>query len=131
MTHKVKIFENVFPDSATGHWTTFRDQIGRCELPKDALDYHAKKLGLRRTRPSPHFAQNGPIAPKIPRTLSRLGMSTYTEFGPDRLRFAGLIPKDWFFGPKSNYNIGFQPTINGLTPELLHFWLVSWKDAGL
>jgi len=27
MTHKVKIFENVFPDSATGYRTTFRDQI--------------------------------------------------------------------------------------------------------
>jgi len=27
MTPKVKIFENVFSDSATGHRTTFRDQI--------------------------------------------------------------------------------------------------------
>jgi len=27
MTHKVKIFENVFPDSAKGHRTMFRDQI--------------------------------------------------------------------------------------------------------
>jgi len=47
-----------------------------------------KKLALRGTRPSSHFAQNGPIAPKIPRTLSTLDVSTYTEFGPDRLRFA-------------------------------------------
>jgi len=32
-------------------------------------------------------------------------MCTYTEFGPDRLRFAGLIPERLiFFGPKSNYN---------------------------
>ena len=52
-----------------------------------------KKLGLRGTRPSPHFGQNGPIAPKIPWTLSPLDLSTYTEFGPDRLRFAGLIPE--------------------------------------
>jgi len=28
-------------------------------------NYHTKKLALRGTRPSPHFAQNGPIAPKI------------------------------------------------------------------
>jgi len=31
-------------------------------------------------------------------------MSMYTEFGPDRLRFTGLIPE-------KNYNIGFQPTV--------------------
>ena len=62
-------------------------------------------------RPSPHFAQNGPIAPKIFWTLSPLDMSTYTEFGPDRLRFADLFQKDWFFGPKSQYDIGFEPTM--------------------
>jgi len=38
-------------------------------------------------------------------------MSTYTEFGPDRLRFAGLIPERLIFAPKSKYSIGFQPTI--------------------
>jgi len=51
----------------------------------------------KKTSPSPHFAQNGPIAPKSPRNLSPLDLSTYTEFGPDRLRFAELS--------------GFQPTI--------------------
>ena len=30
------------------------------------LDYHTKKLELRGTRPSAHFAQNEPITPKIP-----------------------------------------------------------------
>jgi len=63
-----------------------------------------KKLGFRGTRPSPYFGQNGPIAPKIPWTLSPLDMSTYTEFCPDRVRFAGLFRKDWFFDPKSQYN---------------------------
>jgi len=58
-----------------------------------------KKRGLHGTCPSPHFAQNGPIAPKIPWTLSPLDMSTYTEFGPDRLCFAGLIPKILTFRP--------------------------------
>ena len=29
-------------------------------------------------------------------------MSMYTEFGPDRLRFAGLIPERLIFGPKSH-----------------------------
>jgi len=71
-------------------------QIGR-------MDYHTqKKLALHRTRPSPHFAQNGPIASKIPWTLSTFDMSTYTEFGPDQLRFAGLILERLIFRPKKS-----------------------------
>jgi len=84
-----------------------------------------KKLVLRRTRPSPRVAQNGPIAPKIPWTLSSLDISTYTKFGPDQLRSAALFRKDWFFGPKSQYNIGFQPTnirIQG-SQKVTHFAL--------
>ena len=80
-----------------------------------------KKLGLRRTRPSPHFGQNRPIAPKIPWTLTLKGqcswkvnwkdldMSTYTEFGPDRLRFAGLIPERLIFQPKKSIQY-YRPT---------------------
>jgi len=44
---KVKIFENVFPDSSMGHQNTFRGQICRksavAKLPKGPLDYHTKK----------------------------------------------------------------------------------------
>jgi len=81
-----------------------------CEVaPKGRLDYHTKKLAVCGTRPSPHFAQNGPFAPKIPWTLSPLGMSTYlVRIGCTVLE---LFQKDWFFGPKSQYNIGFQPTV--------------------
>ena len=50
------------------------------------------------------------IFPQIPLTLSPLDMYTYTEFGPDRLRFAGLFRKRLIFGPNSNYNISFQRT---------------------
>jgi len=70
------------------------------ELPKGPLDYHTKKLRLHGTRHSTYFAQNGPIAPKIPWTLSPLDMSTYTECGPDRLRFAGLIKERLIFRPQ-------------------------------
>jgi len=46
MTHKVKIFENVFSDAATGHGNTFRDQIwwksAVAKFPKDHLVYHTK-----------------------------------------------------------------------------------------
>ena len=72
------------------------------KLPKGRMVYQSKKLGLRRTRPSPHFRQNGPIALKIPWTLSPLDLSTNTEFGPDRLRFAGLIPERLIFRPKKS-----------------------------
>jgi len=114
MTPKVIIFENVFPGSATGHRNTFRNQIwwksAVAKLPKGRMVYHTKKLSLHRNCPSPDFARNGSIVPKITWTLSPLDMSTCTEFGPDRLRFAGLIPKRLIFRTKSHYNIGIQPT---------------------
>jgi len=57
-----------------------------------------KNLGSTGLVRACNFAQNGPIAPKIPWMLS-----TYTEFGPDRLRFAPLIPQRLiFFTPKVN-----------------------------
>ena len=71
MTPKVKIFETVFPDSATGHRsirivTKFGKNRPLRSCRKVAcMVYHTKKLGLRGTR-VPHFAQNRPIAPKIP-----------------------------------------------------------------
>jgi len=46
MTPKVKIFENVFPDSSTGHRITFRGQIwwksAVVKLPKCRVVYHTK-----------------------------------------------------------------------------------------
>ena len=69
MTPKVKIFENVFPDSATGHRNMFRGQIwwksAVAKFPKGCLVYLTNKLALRGTRPSSHFAQNLPITAKI------------------------------------------------------------------
>ena len=64
MTPKVKIFEMSFqiPQRDTG----------RCEVAERSSGLPHKKLGFRGTRPNPHFAQNGPIAPKIPWMLSPL-----------------------------------------------------------
>jgi len=70
-----------------------------------------KKLGFRGTRPSRHFGQNGPIAHKIPCTLLPLDLSMYTEFGPDRLRFAGLITEKLIFQSKKSIQYRLQPTI--------------------
>jgi len=40
--------------------------------------------------------------------LSPLDMSTYTELGPDRLRFAGLIPEILIFRPKKSIQTAFS-----------------------
>jgi len=66
-----------------------------------------KKLWLCGTRPSPDFSKDGPIAPKILWTLSPLDLSTYTEFGLDRLRFAELIPGRLIFRPQK-YTFSLQ-----------------------
>ena len=61
MTPKVKIFENVFSDSATGHRTTFRDQTwwksAVAKLPKGPLDYHTKNRAPRDSSQSPFCAK--------------------------------------------------------------------------
>jgi len=70
MTTKVKIFEKIFLDLSMGHRSTFRGHIwwksAVTKLRKGRLDYRTKKLELRGTRHSTHFAQNGLIALKIP-----------------------------------------------------------------
>jgi len=66
MTPKVKIFQKTRRDTEIRFMT---DQIwwksAVAKLPKGRLVYHTKKLALCGTRPSSHFAQNGPISPKI------------------------------------------------------------------
>ena len=65
MTPKVKIFETVFPDSATAHRNTFRDQIcwksTVAKLPKGRLVYHTKNSRSAGLVPAP-------ILPKMDRS---------------------------------------------------------------
>ena len=102
MTPEVKIFEIVVQYSSTGHDATFRVQIwwksAVAKLPKGRLEsgLRHKKLALLGLVPAPIFFQNGPITPKIHLTLSPLDLSTHTKFGPDWLRFAGLIAERCF-----------------------------------
>jgi len=67
MTPKVKIFENFFPDSSTGHRDTFSGQIrwksAVGELPKGRLYYHTKNSRSAGLVPVPP-----PILPKIGRS---------------------------------------------------------------
>jgi len=114
MTPKVKIFENVFPDFAMGHRNTFCDQIwwksAVAYFPKGCLVYHTKKLALRGTRFSPIFPKIGRSRPKLSKRCHPLACPRT----PNLVRIGCVLPdlfwKDWFFGPKSHYNIGFQPT---------------------
>jgi len=126
MTPEVNIFENVFPGSSTGHRNAFRDQIwwklAVAKLPKGRVYYHTKKLGLRGTRLSPYFAQNGPIAPKIPWTLSPLDMSTYRLPHLVRIGCAllNLFHKDWFVR-----HLGLTSCLCFLRSHNVDFWIVD------
>jgi len=104
MTPKVKIFENVFPDSSTGHRTTFCGQFGENWLLRSS-----RKVVWITTQKNSGSAElvPAPILPKMSRSPQNslnvvFDVSKYTEFGPDRLRFAGLIPERLIFRPKKS-----------------------------
>jgi len=71
MAHKVKFFEKIFPDSATGHRTTFCDHIwwksAVAKLPKKCVVYQTKKnSGSAGLVPAPILAKMGRSRPKFP-----------------------------------------------------------------
>ena len=117
-------------------------KIGHCKVAKRSRGLpHKNKLALCGTRPSPHFVQNVPIAPKIPWTLSSLFVYNNNNNNNNPLTcphilnlvqigcaLPDLFRKDWFFGPKSHYNIGFQPTIicQKYLPLIKQCWHGPW-----
>ena len=56
------------------------------------------KPSLCRSRPSPHFASTWPITPTISETLLPLNLCKCTNFGPDWMRFGGVIAERLIFG---------------------------------
>ena len=95
MTPKVKSFEKCLSGFCdwTPNYVSWPNlvKIGRCEVAERTsgiwIRPTTQKVGLRGTRPSPHFAQNGLIAPKFPWTLSPLDMSTlYRIWSGSQLR---------------------------------------------
>jgi len=82
------------------HFVTILVKIGRCEVAEKSRGLPNKKNSGSAASSQPPFWPNGPIAPKIRWMLSPLDLSTYAEFGSDRLRFAGLIPERLIFRPK-------------------------------
>ena len=155
MTPKLNIFESVFRDFLTGHRSTFRDQIWWksvvAKLPKGRIVYQTKKTRA----PPPRDSTQPPFCSKwADRAQTSLDViildkcpCTYTEFGLDRLRFAGLFPKRLIFSPqKVNTIKGFQPTTIILTrcannfakvqAEVIRdsnpkFWIYPGADTGL
>jgi len=122
MTPKIKIFENVFLHSSTGHRITFRGKIWwkwplrSCR--KIVWITTKKNSGSAGLVPAAILAKIGRLRPKFrershPLTCPRI---------PNLVRIGCVLPdlfrKDWFFGPKSKYNIGFQPTIMPLEIKL-------------
>ena len=87
-------------------------EIGRCEVAERSSGLpHTKKSRSARLVPAPFSPKLADRPQNSLNVVTHFDLSMYTEFGPDRLRFAGLIPEIDFFGSKSQYNyIGFQPT---------------------
>ena len=97
MTLEVKIFENCLSGFIDGtpkyiSWPNFV-KIGRCEVPERLSGLPHKKLGLRT------FCAKWADRPQNFLNVVTLDLSTYsyTEFGPNRLRYAGLIPERLIF----------------------------------
>jgi len=68
--------------------------------------------------------------------LSPLDLSTYTKFGPDRLRFAGLILERLIFRPKRSIQYTEWAKLNGanavsfvvvkhVLEKVVNFWQVK------
>jgi len=105
---KVKIFQNVFPNSSTGHRCTFHDQIwwklAVAKLPKGPLDHHAKNSRSAGLVPDPILPKMGQSRPKFPERCHPLTCPPIPNLVRIGCVFLDLIEKDWFFGPRSQYN---------------------------
>jgi len=107
MTPKVKIFKNVFPDSATGHRSTFRDQIWwKSAVAKLPLP-HKKNAGIVPVHILPKMARSRPKFPERWHPLT-------CPLIPNLIRIGCALPdlfrKDWFFG--SNRLSAYKHTDN-------------------
>ena len=115
MTHKVKIFESVFPDFATGHRTTLRDQIwwksAVAKFVKGRVVYQTKKnSGSAGLVPALILAKMGRSHPKFPERCHPLTCPRIPNF----VRIGCVLPdysgKIDFSTQKVN-TMGFQPKI--------------------
>jgi len=96
------------------------------KLLKGCVDYHTKNSRSAGLVPASILPKMGRSYPKF---CERCRSLTCPRI-PNLVQIGCILPdlfrKDWFFGPKSRYNIGFQPTnmtnsiTNRETFELVH-----------
>ena len=87
-------------------------KIGRWEVAKKSSGFAVRKSWLCGSHPSPppfcpHLADG---AQNFLNVVARWLVHVY-RIGLDRLWFAGVISKYWFFGPQSDYNIRWKPAM--------------------
>ena len=75
----------------------------KCKFPKGRVVYQTKKTRAPRDSSQPPFWPKWADRAQNSLNVVTLDLSTYTEFGTDRLRFAELIPERLIFSaPKVN-----------------------------
>jgi len=82
--------------------------------------------------PAPILPKMGRSRPKFPERCHPLTCPRVPNLVRIGCALLDLFRKDWFFGPKSHYNIRFQPTINVCTLADQHstFVMLLIKESG-
>jgi len=101
-----------FGDTDSRIVTKFGENWSLGKLPKSRLVLPSGNLGCAgviRAPPlfCPHLADG---AQNFLNVVARW-LVHVCQIGPNWLWFAGVISKDWFFGPRSDYNIGWKPAM--------------------
>jgi len=96
------------------------------------VDYHTKNSRSAELVPAPILPKMGRSRPKFPERCHPLTCPRVPNLVRIGCALLDLFRKDWFFGPKSHYNIRFQPTINVCTLADQHstFVMLLIKESG-
>jgi len=109
MTPKVEIFEKCpagFRDGTPNYvsWPNLV-KIGRCEVAERSSGLpHTKNSGSAGLFPAPILPKMGRSRPKFPERCQLLTCPRRPNLVRIGCALPDLFRKDWFFGPKSNYN---------------------------
>ena len=101
----------IFPDSSTGHRSTFRDQIWWKSAVAKFPKFRSRGLPNKKNSryaglvPAHILSKMGRSRPKFPERCHPLTCRHIPNFVRIGCVLPDLLQKDWFFGPKSQYNI--------------------------
>jgi len=111
----IKIFENVFripwQDTKVGLVTKFGENRPLQSCWKVVWLAKQKNSHSAGFVPAPILPKMGQSHPKFSERCHPLPCPRILNLVQIGCVLPNLFRKDWFFGPKSQYNIGFQPTI--------------------